>query len=558
MHLRKYLVITLALFCFNAMAQEQSFMQLGKQTSTFNTDNAVKSVFDVEYADWYFLNKNPAFQHYFTKEKDNSYDFKNLEDKNIVIAGYSNTLTSGESIFYQGDKHQKSSILASGRIGHQKQGTLYGTASYVNHKKRNTLLNYAVNPQHYYPYLVGDTLGRGDQKYEQYALEGGYGINHKNTYYGIGFSYQGIAMSKLTDPRLSVYDSWFKVELGLAKTFKNHLIAFKPYFEINKQTISASSTLYRAVSVLQFNGFGAWKNTEVKATQGYERLLNVYGFGGEFIYKKLKQESDDFGYTIGLTYSQRKMDTEDNSQLGFESNSKLNLFTLKTQSFSPIISVSKKFSNLQTTFLITGLNQIRKGQEHVYKSQKVTENQNLYNYVKVASNNFYTQYDFENTASLKMSLQVKAHQVYHILTGLGYSYHKQEYVYPYKQIKNQGVSPFLGMGYEALYNTSSMAISVVYTNKKAIDNSYNTQTSLNKISTEQSYIPFLIRGQNSSKIETQLNYLYSLDKSQSIGMQIGLTYLLGNRSLDTKGLDTYELSKDRSETFFDFKIFYMF
>lgn len=558
MILRKYLVILLVLVFFQAIAQENSLVQLDKYSNPFDTKDKEYSIFNTSFTSWYFLRDNPAFRHYFTTESKNSYDFKNIRDKNLIITNVISSKSKGDYAFDQGDKQSNRSIVASGTMDFEKEGTLYGSASYSNEKKRNTLLNYAVNPEYYYPYLVADTLGKGNQKYEVYNVQGGYGFAAKNTYYGIGFSYQGIAMSKLTDPRLSVYDSWFKVDLAVTKVFNKHLIAFKANYQVNKQNISASSTLYRAPSVLQFSGLGTWRNTEITATQSYERMLDIKGYGFEFTYKKLRHSKSDLGYSFSLGYNNNTMNTEDNSQLGFESNSKLNLFSLDSKIFTPLIVVEKEFSDFGLALFLSGVNHIKKGKEHIYKSEKVSQQQNLYNYIKVASNAFYSEYDLKNTVSLKLNMPLKQNQFYHVLIGSNHAFYKQEYVYPKQEIQSQTLSPFLSLGYSKDTRSNSLGGSITYTNKKALTSKYNVSKVLNHISIDQSYIPFLIRSGSGYSIGTELFYSYHLTKGQSVGLGANLKYFHGNSYTND---NTLMLNRDfnrKEEVNLDFKIFYTF
>ncbi|MCA4806969.1 DUF6850 family outer membrane beta-barrel protein [Myroides odoratimimus] len=546
------------LFLQEGIAQENNLIQLDKQNNPFDVNIRENTVFNTAYSDWYLLRGNPSFRHYFTRERKKSYDFKALSDKNLVMASVTNTKNKGDYVFYRGDEYSSRSVLASGTMDFEKEGTLYGSASYSTDKKNNTLLNYAVNPEHYYPYLVADTLGRGDQKYEVYNVQGGYGFAVKNTYYGIGFNYQGTAMSKLTDPRLSVYDSWFKIDLGVTRAFAKHLLALKASYQINKQDISAISTLYRAPSVLQFSGLGAWRNAEVTATQGYERMLDIKGFAFEFTYKKLRPEKSDFGYSFSLGYSRNTMNTEDNSQLGFESNSKLNLFTLDSHTISPLIIAEKEFSSFGLAFVLSGVNQIKKGKDHIYKSEKVSNEQNLYNYIKVASNAFYTEYDFNNTASVKATIPLRDHQRFHILTGTRHEFYKQEYVYPQQQIKSQNLSPFVSLGYSKEGRSNNLGVSMLYAYRKSLDNTYNVSRALNSISIDQSYIPFLIRSGSGFNLESQLFYSYNLAKGQRIGLRANLGYFHANKYADIFPLISNREIKSRKELSLDFKLFYMF
>ncbi|MTG97609.1 hypothetical protein GJV76_05575 [Myroides sp. BIT-d1] len=556
MILKKYLIILLAILPYCVIAQHSNAVQLGKYNNAFETDHAQKTVLETSYQNWFFLRNNPAFRHYFTKHKNNTYDFKDIEDKNIVSVNSLGVKTKGDYLFYQGDQAQKNAVFASGTMDFEKEGTLYGSGGYSLEDKKNTLLNYVVNPEYYYPYLVSDTLSKSDQKYEVYNVQGGYSFEHKEMYYGIGLSYQGIAMSKLTDPRLSVYDSWFKVDLGVARSFNNHLISFKINYLINRQNISASSTLFRAPSVLQFNGLGMWKNTEVKATQGYERMLDIKGYGFDIAYKKLRENSKALGYTLALAYQNKIMNTEDNSQLGFESNSKLNLFELSSHVFTPLVWVEKDFSGFNMSFLFSGVNQVKKGKEYIYKSEKISNTQNLYNYVKVASNAFYHQYSFENTFSLKMTVPFRSTQSYHFLAGVTHSLYKEEYLYSNRVIKNDIIRPFMELGYMGIYKKNTIEFSFLYKYNKALKNLYSTGNLLNNISINQSYIPYLIRSESGYELQTQVFYGYNISMGQSIGISARLAYLHRNNYDDTLG--NYSKMAPRSQTMLDFKLFYIF
>lgn len=559
MTLKKHIIILLLLLSASlAMAQGDANVQLSKAQKTYDDQRTVSQTFNIEYIDWYTLRNNPAFHHYFSQESVNIIEFKNLKDKNSMEASFSTSNTKGEYLFYEGDKQTKGSARASGKMVIDGVGTLFGTASYTNENKKNTMLNYAVNPLNYYPYLVSDTLGMGNQKYETYYVDGGFGFTHRGMYYGVGVTYQGIASSKLTDPRLSIYDSWFKLDFGITKSFKKHLLAAKVYPEFNRQKIAASSSLFEAPSVMQFNGFGTWKATEVKSTQSYDRLLTVNGYGMELTYKRLKEKEDDLGYDFSLKYNHRKMNTEDNSQLGFESNTKLNLFSRNTHHISPSISFNKKLSKVNLTVLLAGNNEISKGTEHIYNSQKVSGEQNLYDYIKVASNQFYTQQNFVNSASFKLVYPTSAANAYHVLARIQHQHYQEKYVFPNKKIENVSLSPSLGIGYNSSFKKNNVAFNLVYTQQFALSNSYDVPNVMNWINIQQSYIPFLIRGEEHYKIESELLYTHSLDNIQSIGAKLDVAYIKRNASTKSENLVTYISERSRSIFAFDFKLFYLF
>lgn len=558
MTLRIYLISLLFILAHIAVAQGEANIQLNKNKTTYDLQDFANKSFEIELLNWYTLRNNPAFHHYFSQEQSKTIDFKNIEDKNSIEASFMTNKTTGEYLFYEGNRQTKGSASASGKMILEGVGTLFGTASYANENKKNTSLNYATNPLNYYPYLVADTLGIGNQKYETYYLDGGFGFNHRGIYYGVGASYQGIAASKITDPRLSIYDSWFKIDLGITKSFNRHLIAAKVYSEFNRQKIAASSSLFEAPSVLQFNGFGTWKSTEVKATRSYDRLLSINGYGAELTYKKLKKESQDLGYDFSLMYNYRRMTTEDNSQLGFESNTKLNLFSRNTHRISPSISVNKRLSTIDFTLLLSGNNEISKGTEHIYNSQKVSGEQNLYDYIKVASNKFYSQRNFANSATFKLIYPMNATHAYHLLASIQHRYYEEKYVYPNKKIKNVSLSPALGIGYNARFKKNSLAFNLVYTQQFSLNNTYDAPSAKSWINIQQSYIPYLIRGERNYKIESELTYAYHLQNEQSIGAKISGAYLKQSKNTNSAFAIPYSAERDRNVLLLDFKLFYLF
>lgn len=508
------------LFSFLAVAQSSLDFSLNKhfhsvQSYSYTTFN---NNFDTENASLYVLLKNPAFTHWYSNSK-----LKNnpgYSSYGSIMSSLNHNKNKYNYHPFQGSSAVEGAILAGGEKSIQGIGTLQGAAFYSREQKKDVSLNYTVNPQDYYPYLISDTLGAGKMEYEQYAINGNFGFSHKNKYYGISALYHGTAVSKLTDPRLAIYNSWFRLNLGILLRTKKKLYGINIYPEINRQNISANTFLQRTAKYLQFYGLGAWNKKESKAGYSHESLYTIKGIGTDIIIKKLNNTISDLAYTVSLGYNYRKMQTE---TVDAERNTYTNLYSSTTHHFKPEFTVSLTRSKLSYHLQLANDFNFRAGTEHIYESRK--NSGDIYSYEKVSSKKMYHSYTFSNKLRAKSIYTLSTKRHLHALLGLSHSYYKEQYEFPIKEIKQQSLTPFIGIGYSSSFDKGKLEANIQISSQRALKNSFNVPLNEQNIVKEQVYIPYLIRGENNKSILSSITYTHKIYQQQSLGIQLLLNYL---------------------------------
>lgn len=543
--IKKIYVYILLITSFLVNSQTNFDFHLNK----FNLgEDRYNTLFDIENIPLYTFQKNPAFIHWYYS----SYTNKHIKPQTVITGNSTYNNVKGDYIPYEGNHQFEWKMLAGGEKVIKKIGTLYGFASYATEQKREVYLNYAVNPQYYYPYLVSDTLNTGKVKYEKYAVSGGFSFQYKNIYYGVSTSYKGVAASKLTDPRLSIYNSWFTLNFGMAFIKKNKLYSLTLCPELNRQNISASTYLQRTTKYFQFYGFGAWNRKESKADYSYAGLYSIKGIGADLAIKNISTKKQS--YTLNIAYNYRKMNTEtaDSGR-----NTYKNLFSSTTHSLSPKIALSTKHNNFRYYLVLTGNNKFRNGIEYVYENVKVSSSQDLYSYTKVASKKMYYQYSLSNRLQLKAIYRLSKMFSFHFLTGIGYNYYKEHYEFPDKNIINQSLSPIFGIGYKGIFNKSGLNANLRFLLQRAIKNNFKTPQSGENVVVNQVYTPYLIKGEDDHIILSDLIYTYFLNKKQVIGSKLSLAYLERTNAPYIESL-SFVSQNTHKKINFSISLFYMF
>lgn len=402
----------------------------------------------------------------------------------------------------------------------------------------------------YYPYMVSDTMGAGNIRFEEYEIDGGFSFLYRGFYYGIGAFYKGTSSYKLTDPRLSTYTSWFRLNLGIVKTFNEGLLSVKLYPELNRQHISATNYRQQSSKFFQFYGFGAWNKNESKGGYSYGRQMTIDGIGIDLAYKKLPQGIPGLHYSLNLVYNYRKMNTEEET---FK-----NLFTSYTHHFKPELMLSKQKTNFHFYLLFTGDNNWRNGSEHVYENQIVSEEQKLHKYIKVGTNEMYSLRSFVNSLSLKTIYNYSPRYAYHLLAGVSHNYYEEKYIMPAKRIQNQSLTPFVGMGFNGNSTKHNLETTVLISGKQAISNVFDLPNTADRISLLQTYIPYLIRGESDFSVLLDITYAYSLHTKNAIGGKLAGGYQKRTQAPFMSHSLTDFHEKNRNVLFLNLCLFYLF
>ncbi len=530
MNKKNYIVLVLLVVSLLCKSQSDLSYQLNRFDKKVSTYEDVSSqIFDIENNYIYILRRNPAFIDLYYNNADstlNSYQIKRMRPSAILLGSASFDKTNGDHVFYDGNKQFEGSVLAGGEKIIDGLGTLYGSASFSSGRKKNIYSNYATNPSDYYPYLVGDTLGVGDINNEKYEISGGFSFKHKGYYYGLGGTYTGISSSKVTDPRLSVYNSWLRLDFGIAKIIKNNLYSVKIYPELNRQNIDANNYTQKAASYFLYYGFGEWNRKESTIDNAYKKLMTINGIGADITYKRLSTNDNSINYTFNFVYNYRSMNTEDlMGASSLTSRAYKNLFSSTTHHFSPNFILSKRYKDFLFFLLLTGNNNIRKGTEHVYEKVSSSENNSsLKDYVKVGSNKLYSQNSYSNSAQFKAIYNLSPIRSLHFLGRINYDYYEEKYISPHRRICNQFFTPSIGIGYNSIFNKNSLEINLVFSAKRAIDNVFDLPAVDKETIIQQAYIPYLIRGEDNNTFSSEITYSHSVNQKSKIGSRVSFLY----------------------------------
>lgn len=498
------------------------------------------------------LRENPAFVHCMAEDSSfKSYEFglnQFYGKKNRVRSSFYMTDTNGDYLFYQGNKVAYGGIEAAGEKSYKRLGTLYGSASYMRESNRSVLLNYAIHPENYYPYLVSDTMGLGKMSKEIYRVAGGFGFCHRKVYWGVYGEYEGTVASKLTDPKLSVYDSWFRLRLGMSTLFGTHLFAAYLAPEMNKQNISSGSYKHAAVKYFQFYGFGEWSRKESKAGYDYGRMMGIKGMKANVIVKKKLNQPTDFNYLASFSYHFQRMATEEDSYK--------NLFIAPTHQIAGFFMCSKKHKHWTSCLIYAGGYSVRNGTENIYENKEVSEDQNLYDYTKVGENKLYKLSESYSKVLLKAICYFRSKHEMHYAIGGQYASYRETYLSPSKEVENQTFSPLVSIACKVNHKNQRLELYTQWEYKFPLLNKFDNPMPLqdNLTIVQQSYIPYLIRGESAHFFTVKAHYGYSLKNRHIIGGNLQFLH-----QLRTNVKDNYQMgSQYRKQYIFACSLFYLF
>lgn len=467
----------------------------------------------------------------------------------LVQAAYSNENSDGDYLHYRGNRIWEGSLMAGGEMNVKGIGTLYGHASYGRGKNHGIYQSYAVRPEDYAPYFVSDSVSTGTLTAERYLIEGGLSMSHRDWRYGIGMFYEGIDGSKDTQPRRSVYSYWFRISLSAARITPQWILSAKVWPELSRQSTSASSPV-QTFRVLQFYGFGQWNRKESTTGYSYARDSKISGAGGELLFCTNPATAAAWRITASAAYNFRRLRTEETS---FKE-----LFHTSTHHLNHTVSLTgNPWGGTCLSVLLTGEASFRSGQENVYERQRQDEDQSLYDYVKVGSNNLYNCSRGTETLLAKATWNAAATHTFGVLAGVTADWYRERYDMPEMTVENRGLTPQGGVGYTFDNGWYFLDLEVVALYRMATYNRYAVPSSaLTQFETAQAYIPYLLRGENRWQLQSSLVATRRIGRGQ-LGASVGAAY--GKRTdapyvagrPDAAGISHRRLN-------FDASIFYMF
>lgn len=504
-------------------------------------EDAIPVFTDIENAAVYSMYGHPALVGLLVDSTD--------RHKAIIQAGYSNAIFHGDYLHYQGNHTTNASLLAGGEMIVKGVGTLYGHAYYGRESQRSMYQNYAIRPADYMPYFVSDSVSTGDIDNEHYLIEGGLSMSHKNWRYGVSGFYEGIAGAKETQPRRAVYSYWFRMALNAAILMPDWILSVKVYPEINKQSISASSSLltYR---FMQFYGFGQWNRKESTTGYGYGRDSKILGAGGEMLFCNRSDAGKTWNMSFSVAYNYRWMQTEETS---FK-----NIYSTKTHHLSHRLAISgHPWQRVGLYMLLSGETNIRIGYENVYERQKQDSEQSLYDYVKVGVNQLYNSSGFSESLLIKAVWNAASHHSFNLSAGARTDWYKEKYDMPLITIENHTLTPQVGIGYKMDGEKDHVDWNLTASVRTGISNKYDlTSSKPTQFETAQAYIPYLLRGEEQWQIRSSLIWTHDIRKG-SLGVNVDAGYTRRTDAPYVSGWET-AYGTQRENKNIGISLFYLF
>lgn len=491
-----------------ATAQQRYDIQQYDGQNESSIEGAQPVFSDIENAHLYSWGSHPALVDWMkTRRKPLS----------VVKATFTNNSTSGQYIHYRGRQTVAGELLAGGQMKIKNAGTLYGQASYAMTDRKGIYQNYTIRPDDYRPYLVADSTSDGKTSYETYRLAGGFSFKeYRGWHFGVSGMYEGIALAMKDQPRHSAYSYWFRLGFDVAKTTPRWVAALKVWPEINRQSITANSSLtpYR---YLQFYGFGQWNRRETTSGYSYTRQMKTLGAGGNVLFSLLPQSEGGWQATLDAGYNYRWMETEETSYK--------KLFATRTHYFTHNLSVSKGLSRyVSLHMLLSGRAALRHGRENVYENRRVNVEQNLYDYILVGKNDLYKNTWFDESLRIKAVWQATKAHAFSLTGGAAMDGYKEEYSMPDLLAENNSTTLSAALGWQMNLKRDHVDWEASFAARSSSNNKYKGLSQTTTIEAAQSITPWLIRSESRQTFATSVVYTHDL-KRVSVGAKAEAGYM---------------------------------
>ncbi len=489
--------------------QSQNLYELQKYEraeTSYEADPAI--TYNIENSSAYSMHRHPSLVNLLT-DSISGYNA-------IVKALYSKEHHHGDYLHYRGNDISEAGILAGGEMNVKNIGTLYGHAYYSREKIGSMYQNYAVMPEDYAPYFVADSMSLGNTVNEHYLVEGGLSMSHRNWHYGLSMFYEGINGAKTTQARREIYSYWFRIALSAARIMPQWIMSVKVWPEINKQSISASSSV-KTFRFMQFYGFGQWNRKESTTGYSYGRDNKILGIGSELLFSSNPERNRPWNLTAAIAYNYRKLQTEETS---FK-----NLYNAKTHHLNHTITLSWQLqSNMGLHMQLTGKEEMLAGEEYVYERQRQDDAQTLYDYVKVGVNQLYNRSNYTENLLIKGIWNATSIHSLSLLAGARTDWHKETYKMPDIKIENHTLTPLGGIGYNLNSGKQLLDIEFIARYRTGLTNRYSFMSlAPTQFETAQAYIPYLLRGEDRWELRASLTYMHQLEHGQ-MGICINAEY----------------------------------
>lgn len=468
---------------------------------------------DIENTMSYQLRHHTALYDWRVKGLSAPFSSLRRDERGVVTVSMNQLNRSGEHLFYEGADRISGEVVAGSHFTLKNMGTLFGKASYRQRLIEDMRFNYATHPEDYVPYLVGDSLTRGDTHQEIYTIEGGYSKQFKKFHFGVDALYEGIAEHRTTNPKYSNYSYWLRFGLNAAWNSGPHLVSLRVYPEHNSQSVSAS-TFVQSTKYFLLYGFGQWNHRETVGGLSYGRVQRIWGGGGDLLYVY----GGDWKCSAQLVYNYRRMTTEEYS---FK-----NLFASNRHYLREQISLSKDLGRHTLYLQASAMQQKADGKENVYENQKVSDDQNLFDYILVGHNSFYNRKHYGADFRGKMVFNLPERHALHVLAGVGYVADEETYDMPHIRIESASLLPMAGIGYQRHHSRYAVECNVTAAMQRNLSGTYDYATSKNDIFTRaQAYVPYLLKTEDNTQISADFLFSHVLAKKFGLGFRGTFAYL---------------------------------
>ncbi len=510
----KILILLLALQ--NGLSVAQTHLQY--QLDKYSTTNSSLPVYynqlrtDLEHTTLYALRNTTSLM---DRSMNDSLLFllPRLEsESNVVIASFSNRNAIGDFLHEAGKRQTEGQLLAGGQLSIPHKGTLFGMVAYRNNTQTKTSLNYAVHPEDYAPYWVGDTLATADVHQEIYNVTAGYSRSLQHLELGVDANYEGIALSQTTDPKRSVYYHQMRVGVSLGKVSDRQALSLRLSPEWSRQSISASSMI-DGIRYFNFYGFGLWNRRESQSAISYSRTQTMRGGSADLLwmYRRRWQLMSTASYLF------RHMQTE-------EGGTFKNLFESNTHHLSQQLFAQKQTHPWSIYLQWTAFETIRKGKENVYEQQLQDAEQGLYDYRKVATNALYSRVAWSTDVRAKVVYNTSAESSLAMMSAFTWQSDEEKYLSPSMKILHRSLSSTLAVEYKQKKANCSIEVEAYARTRMGFNNQYTIAGATHWVQQVMAFRPYQLRAANQSVVGGSIAGSIPMGPSYAVGARLHASY----------------------------------
>lgn len=509
-----YVLSALTLASVQAMAQNTILYNYKKYATSEQTvvDSHRWMNNDLENTQAYMARSTVSLLDFLTAKGDTmAFGHLRRPESNLLSVSVSNANTPGQFLHYEGKRRTFADVLAGGEMHIDGVGTLYGMASYQSGMTTQSSFNYATHPEDVAPYFVSDSVGCSKMQRETYTVMGGYSFRKGKLNFGLEAFYEGIALSRTRNPRLANYSHRINVGFGASLVMPRDIVALRFSPEWSRQSMTATS-LQDGLRFFEFYGFGLWNRRETQGATAYGRQHSFLGLGTEVSW----MHDGSWNWALSASWLRRTMDSEEAS---FKE-----LFASTTNHMQQQVVVSHGFGSTSLYLQLTAGEHLRKGREAIYQQQVIDADAGLVDYVKVGTNSLYTQNQYDADLRVKVLQAIGTSSSVGLVGSGTYRSYEDRYVSPQMSIKNNVFVAGVSAEYATRRKGVELETSIGTSVQCGMDNDYGVAGAMNKVQNVMSYVPFLLRGENSHALEGQMRMAFRVSPKLRVGCRLDAKY----------------------------------